>query len=68
MQAVLARAWSDPKTNGFRGVNSFYERLARETLGITKAHVREFVRNQEVQQIQVRRARPATARGQAAAA
>src|SRR6185312_1395611 len=56
VQSVLQRAWSDIRTNGFRGVNSFYERMARETLGITKARVREFVRNQELQQLQVRSA------------
>jgi hypothetical protein len=34
VEQVMQSSWSDVKTNGFRGVNSFYERLSRETIGI----------------------------------
>lgn len=51
---VLNQAWSDPKSNAYRGVHSFYDRLARETIGISKAKVREFLRNQETQQLDLR--------------
>lgn len=54
VQQVLAHAWSDVKTNAFRGVNSFYERLSRETIGVTKQAVRAFVKRQEVQQRSLR--------------
>lgn len=51
---ILEHAWSDPKLAAYRGVHSLYDRLARETIGISKSMVRRFLANQELQQLDLR--------------
>ena len=51
---ILQKSWSDVKTNSYRGVHSFYDRLAKETIGISKQKVRDFLSNQELQQLDLR--------------
>lgn len=50
-KAILEKFWSDPRINAYRGVQTFYDKLSQEFLGIQREEVRKFIQNQPVHQL-----------------
>jgi len=51
--AFLAKTYSDMITNAYRSADALYQRVAQETLGITRKDVREFLKTVALTQMQM---------------